>query len=284
MGIDAINESFSAALSFAMKDGKRGVQAKIAAETGIDPANISAMKRCGKGASEEVRRLIFSKVIDLFPVLPAKTYDEFLSLGAWITAGNDPNDWLPPADHLLDKAPSEMNEDELDLAAKMLEPFVREWARKKGALDNEFAKILFDGGSNITAGPPILQKIPIISWVRAGCWSEVDDQFQPGYAEEWIDSMSTTHPNAFALVVHGDSMEPEFVEGDIITVDPEREAVNGSYVIAKNGGEEATFKRLIIDGPNVYLRPINESKYKQWDMTGVEFRIIGVVVEKVKRY
>lgn len=284
MNIDTIEKAFSSALGCAKSSYGKKFQARICEMSGVHPPNLSAMLNKDGGCSEEMRRKIIRAVSHLLPDFPAKTYDEFLSLGAWITAGNDPNEWLPPADHLLDKAPSEMNEDELDLAAKMLEPFVREWARKKGALDNEFAKILFDGGSNITAGPPILQKIPIISWVRAGCWSEVDDQFQPGYAEEWIDSMTTNHPNAFALVVHGDSMEPEFVEGDIITVDPEREAVNGSYVIAKNGGEEATFKRLIIDGPNVYLRPINESKYKQWDMTGVEFRIIGVVVEKVKRY
>lgn len=51
-------------------------------------------------------------------------------------------------------------------------------------------------------------------------------------------------------------MEPEFLVGDIVTVDPGREAINGSYVIAKNE-EEATFKQLVIDGNNVYLKPLN---------------------------
>lgn len=77
-------------------------------------------------------------------------------------------------------------------------------------------------------------------------------------------------------------MEPEFIEADIVTVDPGRQAVSGSYVIAKNG-DEATFKQLVIDGASVYLKPLN-SRYPIKDMTGIEFRIIGVVVEKRKRY
>lgn len=135
---------------------------------------------------------------------------------------------------------------------------------------------------NVSTGPPILKKIPIVSWVNAGDWSKAIDPYQPGYAEEWIDTTATNHPNAFALVVHGDSMEPEFCNGDIITIDPGREAINGSYVIAKNG-EEATFKQLVIDGESVYLKPLNQ-RYPIKDMTGVEFRIIGVVVFKGKGY
>jgi SOS-response transcriptional repressor LexA len=249
MGIEPINEVFGAAFSFALKGSKRGTQARIATETGVDPANVSAMKRCGKGASEEVRRLIFSKILELLPDFPAKTYDDFLHIGRWILDGHDPEQWKPPLRDQL--APT---------------------------MANVPAKI----SPNISPGPPVLSKIPIISWVRAGDWAEVVDPYQPGYAEEWIDTTATRHPNAFALVVRGDSMAPEFIEGEIITVDPGREAVNGSYVVAKNG-DEATFKQLVFDGPNVFLKPLNK-RYPIRDMTGINFRIIGVVVEKVKRY
>lgn len=138
--------------------------------------------------------------------------------------------------------------------------------------------------SNISPGPSMAnaQKIPIISWVQAGDWQDVFDPYQPGVAEDWVLTTETNHPNAFALVVHGDSMEPEFLEGDIVTVDPGRDAINGSYVIAKNG-EEATFKQLVIDGSNVYLKPLN-TRYPIKDITGIEIKIVGVVVEKRKRY
>ncbi len=41
----------------------------------------------------------------------------------------------------------------------------------------------------------------------------------------------------FALRVLGDSMAPEFVEGDVIVVEPEGLATEGAYVLAHAGGE-----------------------------------------------
>lgn len=124
--------------------------------------------------------------------------------------------------------------------------------------------------------------IPLISWVQAGEWQFAADPFQPGQADEWIETSATSSENAYALTVHGDSMEPEFREGDIIIIDPRRRAENGSYVIVKNG-VEATFKQFVTDGLSVFLKPLND-RYPIRDMTGIEFRIVGVVVEKRKRY
>ncbi|MBM9614726.1 S24 family peptidase [Desulfobulbus rhabdoformis] len=70
--------------------------------------------------------------------------------------------------------------------------------------------------------------------MQAGDWQDVFDPYQPGFAEDWVLTTETNNPNAFALVIHGDSMEPEFLEGDIVTVDSGRDAINGSYVIGKN--------------------------------------------------
>ena len=74
----------------------------------------------------------------------------------------------------------------------------------------------------------------------------------------------------------------EFVDGDTITIDPDRTPVNGCFVIAKDG-EKTTFKQLVIDGASVFLKPLN-SRYPVKDMTGVDFQVIGVVVNKEKRY
>jgi SOS-response transcriptional repressor LexA len=139
--------------------------------------------------------------------------------------------------------------------------------------------------SNVSPAPPEHHKpnmVPLISWVQAGGWEYAADPFQPGDADRWLDTTATKSKNAFALTVHGDSMEPEFTEGDIIIVDPEREPVSGSYIIAKNGAE-ATFKQFVMDGQSVLLKPLN-GRYPIRDMTGIEFRVVGVVVEKRKRY
>jgi len=124
--------------------------------------------------------------------------------------------------------------------------------------------------------------VPLISWVQAGDWREVDDPYPPGYAEQWVQTFETDHPNAFALTVVGDSMQPEFTKGDIIIVDPGLEPASGDYVIAKNG-EDATFKQLIRDGASVLLKPAND-RYPIKDVTGQPVKIVGVVVGKQKQY
>lgn len=133
---------------------------------------------------------------------------------------------------------------------------------------------------NVTNGPSIKGKVPLISWVSAGFFCEAIDNFHPGDAEEWIATTSTTSPNAFALRVRGDSMEPEFPAGSIIIVDPLREALPGNFVIAKNGGE-ATFKQLAQDGADRYLKPLNP-RYPM-KLIDEHMLICGVVVSMERR-
>ncbi|MEW6429572.1 MAG: S24 family peptidase [Thermodesulfobacteriota bacterium] len=100
--------------------------------------------------------------------------------------------------------------------------------------------------------------------------------------------MATAIDNQFTLRVVGNSMEPEFWEGDVIIVDPARQPASGSYVIAKvdggsDGNGDATFKQFVADAGRVFLKPLN-SRYPVMDMTGREFRVVGVVVEKRKEY
>lgn len=102
-----------------------------------------------------------------------------------------------------------------------------------------------------------LGKVPLISWVAAGAMKEAIDNFQPGYAEEWVETAAPIHQHTFALRVRGDSMAPKFYEGMVIIVEPDRAAVPGNYVIARNGDHEATFKQLVQDGSDYYLKPVN---------------------------
>lgn len=52
-------------------------------------------------------------------------------------------------------------------------------------------------------------------------------------------------------------MEPDFKEGAILIVEPDMEAQPGDFVIAKNGDEETTFKQLVKDAGDWYLKPLN---------------------------
>ncbi|MCL5421113.1 MAG: XRE family transcriptional regulator [Nitrospirae bacterium] len=128
-----------------------------------------------------------------------------------------------------------------------------------------------------------MRQIPIISWVMAGKWELVSDNFQAGDAEDWTES-DVKGKNVFALRIKGDSMEPEFREGDVVIVNPHVEAKPGDYVIVKNDEDEATFKQLKKFGDTLVLHPLN-SKYEDIELKkGVKYRIVGKVVKKEKKY
>lgn len=61
---------------------------------------------------------------------------------------------------------------------------------------------------------------------------------------------------SFALMVLGHSMAPEFLEGEIIIIEPEGLARDSSYVLAWQQ-EEWTFRQLRRAGSGWLLHPLN---------------------------
>jgi SOS-response transcriptional repressor LexA len=135
--------------------------------------------------------------------------------------------------------------------------------------------------SNVSPGPTVHGKVPLISWVQAGHASEVVDLLHPGDGYEWIDTTCQIRRHTYALRVQGDSMTPDFPEGCIIVVEPELDPLPGDFVIARNGDDEATFKQLIKDGADFYLKPLNE-RYPIKPLG--HYHVIGVVRELVRRF
>lgn len=245
--MDNFIRDFRAALSFALKKTpqKQGV---IAMECNITPQYLTHIKKGNKDGSEEVRRSLATAL--------GYTYEGILDLGRWINSGKDGEDWPGTTTGI-----------------GMLEV---------SAIENIAAQLT--NSENVSHGFQITRRVPLISSVQAGSWTEVVDNFQPGDAEEWIDVTSRVDPSAFALVVVGNSMEAEFREGEIVIVDPGREARSGDYVVAKINDDEATFKQLIVDGGNVYLRPLNSDYPVIVVPKDKTFMIVGRIVEKVKKY
>ena len=133
------------------------------------------------------------------------------------------------------------------------------------------------------------RRIPVIDYVQAGAWREIADPFPPGMAFEYLISFAELSGNAFALRIKGDSMQPDFVEGDVIVVDPAVSPRPGSFVVAKNGGEEATFKKYRsrgVDpatGDDIFeLVPLNDD-YPTLRSDECRCVIIGTAVEVRKR-
>ena len=61
-------------------------------------------------------------------------------------------------------------------------------------------------------------RVSLISWVQAGLWSEIADNFAPGKAEDWVELCeSRPSRHTFALTVVGDSMTSPYVGPDVVT-------------------------------------------------------------------
>lgn len=131
------------------------------------------------------------------------------------------------------------------------------------------------------------KKIPLISYVQAGRMAEAVDPYPSGDGSEFLLTDLELGENAFALQIKGDSMLPEFKEGDRIIIDPSIQPQPGDFVVAKNGHEEATFKKYRTRGLNergndvFELIPLNED-YPTMRSDITPLRIIGVMVEHRK--
>ena len=117
--------------------------------------------------------------------------------------------------------------------------------------------------ANTEPAPEIKGSVPLISWVQAGAWTEVIDNFHLGDAEKWIDTTANVSSQSFALRIKGDSMTnphgtPSLPEGSMVIVDPHSHCDNGNIVVARlEDSMEATIKKLVIDGGQRYLKPLN---------------------------
>lgn len=129
-------------------------------------------------------------------------------------------------------------------------------------------------------------KYPVISKVQAGAWCEAVEPYSLKDIDLWLESDAHIQGEAFWLQVDGDSMTApvglSIPEGTYVLFDTGREPVNGSLVIAKlSDSNEATFKKLVIDGSQKYLKGLNP----QWPLVPINgnCRIIGVAVETKMR-
>jgi SOS-response transcriptional repressor LexA len=102
------------------------------------------------------------------------------------------------------------------------------------------------------------RKLPVMGSIAAGSWCEPHGSFDPRDAEEWIDAPGPVGPRAFILRVEGMSMEPKFLEGDKIVIDPALEALPGHFVAAKRTSDQAaTLKQLRQEGGEQFLYALN---------------------------
>lgn len=128
--------------------------------------------------------------------------------------------------------------------------------------------------------------IPILNEVQAGKMTEI----KPGdYGDiEYYPLPMNINKECFALYVMGNSMEPQYKEGDLLIVDPTIKPTTGDCVIASTeNSEKATFKKYrerYTESGKCYfeLVPINPDYPIMSNLT-FEIDIKGVVTQYIRQ-
>ena len=114
---------------------------------------------------------------------------------------------------------------------------------------------------NLDEALPSLRQIPVINNIAAGALAEFTDLDYPAaVADEYVACPDVADPNAFAARVVGDSMSPDYREGEIVVFSPAAPVTDGTdCFIRLERDAETTFKRVRFedDGDTIALIPIN---------------------------
>lgn len=135
---------------------------------------------------------------------------------------------------------------------------------------------------------PKRKRIPIISWVQAGAWTESNVTDELTEHDKWMEYTGKWKPCLYALEIVGDSMISDdpvynFAEGGLIVCDPEQTPTSGQFCIAKNIlTQQTTFKRFDSDGFNSFLTALNK-EYPRIHIDNDNIRIIARVTDYVPR-
>ena len=135
------------------------------------------------------------------------------------------------------------------------------------------------GKSPLAAG----RLVPVINKVAAGYPSDFNDLDYPvGIADDYVRCPDLHDPNAFAVRVVGDSMEPKFREGDIVIFSPAAEVHNGDDCFIRFAmPHETAFKRVFFETDDkVRLQPRND----KYPPTFVDGKRINGLYRAVMKY
>lgn len=178
-------------------------------------------------------------------------------------------------------------------------PAVTEWekdsylpkAASLEAIANEFGVtteyiLTGKGGepkSEINIAPISPKMAPVLSWVQAGVFTNVE-AIDMSRVEEWLP-LPDDCDKCFYLKVQGLSNYPVFEEGDYILVDPtvQYDEMQSGDVIVVRKHDEATFKRLVIETDNSrYLQAINPEFKPNIIPLDEECIFVGEVIDSVR--
>ena len=87
----------------------------------------------------------------------------------------------------------------------------------------------------------------------------------------------------FGLRVHGDSMYPEYLEGDTLILEKAEDCESGDDCVVMVNGNDGTFKRVFKNENGIILQPLNPIYspmiYTNEQIENLPIKVMGIVVE-----
>lgn len=121
--------------------------------------------------------------------------------------------------------------------------------------------------------------IPVITWRDVPRWLNPESRNDV----EKLDALpfsGKTGPDTFAVAMQGASMEPDFMDGDFIVIDPGLPWKHQSFVLASAGSGTETIRKVLMDGGRPVLMLSNLKYPSQVDSE--RNKILGTVIGKVR--
>ena len=123
--------------------------------------------------------------------------------------------------------------------------------------------------------------INVYSSVHAGILSEMIEDIVD--TEEITEEMINSDKDYFGIKVKGDSMYPEYIDGDTLIIEKTSFCNSGDDCIVAINGDEAFLKRVYINDNSITLQALNPKYepllYTKEDIDKLPVKIIGKVVE-----
>lgn len=122
-------------------------------------------------------------------------------------------------------------------------------------------------------------RIPVLGSIPAGIPMEMIEDIVDW--EDISEEMLKGGKQYFALKIKGDSMFPEYLNGDTIIVLKQDDCESGRDCVVAVNGDDATFKRVFKTDNGITLQPLNNSYipmfYSNDDVLNKPVKILGVV-------
>lgn len=132
--------------------------------------------------------------------------------------------------------------------------------------------------------PIHINEMPLFSKVS------IDSYIDSDSAESWIEKPSRLSASAFALIVAGRSMQPEFDAGELVRVETDitiDDLKDGNFVVVQHSDSDYAVIKQIIVGDNasdMYLTQLNKDLPDFSIDKMSDYKLIGIIDSKITLY